>query len=1376
MASVLRTGLLNRQKNLTLAKLFLISVLQVQCLKTSEAIKPLRCLNQHTVPFPTFNTNIIHNILQYHSNIIKLSKVSLALILVYIGAVISVLCSSILDTWCNHYRALFQNTLYNKGVASNPLKLDSHKPHTNKPYLYSKAFGCYIFTAFLIILMLTSTAIAGENIVFSENFEDNTEIFSVVPGKNAMDISSVQAIGIYSFREDAGSEAEEFNYSSNLTAINDSNDIHLSVYDNGTGNANMWMVNVNGTTQYYVGVDSSGIGVCPSANLTNICYRIGASKYSSNIPRTAAGWRNINLSYNGSYITGYVDDNKVFSASETGNIYWIRLGTMWAPVATIAYFDDIYIFSNTSTPSNNYIIYNNKTLNDSTAFLVSPLENLNFSVNYTDDASWVWYINKTNQNNNADYLNFQVPQCNAGDDPSGCIWEVRAEATNATATTVVEWDISSLSTAQAPDTHDSFRDGAYNGRAGVDMWGRNRTNWTSVDSVVNMSWKTARAKNGTTNEPSTLSVNPNWDSTFGTVQFKFRPSNMGNVYATGNNGVRLYAGDGTNFWLLNYAHDNDNHRWLYGSLFNAGGDLGTNGFNLAYDNLVMNGVNIQIWNPPYYGTSWHTIRVVYRPDYTISVFYDGRLMKESFGMYDLLSSVDRLNFTVSSGDGAHPMEFDDVEIYNGRYYNMALNAAYGDVTLRMRTNTSFTNNSGILISGDINLSEINSSINNLTLFEYITSNRTAIISTNLTIDNGAILTMENETLKFNTTANGNLFFGVRNGASLNFSNSTVDTTTDYNFVWHFTNEFDTMWLPYNDLSGSDSGVDKQFRGSIVFDRVTINNSGNFYVVNPVRLYLNNSKFTNLVDTSYTVPSDTFDYLKNIHGSKHAFTLRSENMIQAYSFDNVTFTGKLGGENVTFLSGGSRWYHDIKNSNFSNTELIVSRGRYVISSATETACNIKNITTTVRPINTYFPSSIVYGVLRSNFTNSSIVPYYYLDVLVQYSNGTPVPNANITIINNVNSNYLPQSVLYNYTWTHLLDENARTFPTEVLGSQCTSSYGVNDMSYPKRVENNLTAVQTDSTGHTALPNQSNAVMLAAYFKNATEQTNFTYNIFVNVAGYAEQTKTVTVDDTWYRADPSTYQNTTTFVFSESNNTYPPPPPTNLSNKTGNFWVNHTWEPGAGNVTNSYNVSVNGTWTNGSTSTYSNNSVGAHGYSNIIVRAYNSSGGGSLDSETFNKSIEILAYDNLWQGSVTSFGQTITAPVGMRNIHNISIFSNLSGVSNPTARMWDSPSKNTLYEETTIAENNVNQWNNYTFSSLVAVNPGGSYFIEYNATWAWIDNTNSYSGGIQYVNGNPQSGRDTPMVVYNSSFLTANITAPDLVTTQTYEDDVEWIIIE
>ena len=78
--------------------------------------------------------------------------------------------------------------------------------------------------------------------------------------------------------------------------------------------------------------------------------------------------------------------------------------------------------------------------------------------------------------------------------------------------------------------------------------------------------------------------------------------------------------------------------------------------------------------------------------------------------------------------------------------------------------------------------------------------------------------------------------------------------------------------------------------------------------------------------------------------------------------------------------------------------------------------------------------------------------------------------------------------------------------------------------------------------------------------------------------------------------------------------PPPTPVNLSHEIGTFWVNHTWEAGSGPTpTDSYNVSVNGTWHNGTTNTYFNNTLSDYGdWSNISVYAFSNTYGLSYSS--------------------------------------------------------------------------------------------------------------------------------------------------------------------
>ena len=77
---------------------------------------------------------------------------------------------------------------------------------------------------------------------------------------------------------------------------------------------------------------------------------------------------------------------------------------------------------------------------------------------------------------------------------------------------------------------------------------------------------------------------------------------------------------------------------------------------------------------------------------------------------------------------------------------------------------------------------------------------------------------------------------------------------------------------------------------------------------------------------------------------------------------------------------------------------------------------------------------------------------------------------------------------------------------------------------------------------------------------------------------------------------------------------PPAPVELNNDTGEYWVNYTWSedtnhPDNNNVTDSFNVSMNGMWYNG-TATFLHKSVGPGGWANIEVWAYNATGNGNM----------------------------------------------------------------------------------------------------------------------------------------------------------------------
>jgi C1A family cysteine protease len=89
---------------------------------------------------------------------------------------------------------------------------------------------------------------------------------------------------------------------------------------------------------------------------------------------------------------------------------------------------------------------------------------------------------------------------------------------------------------------------------------------------------------------------------------------------------------------------------------------------------------------------------------------------------------------------------------------------------------------------------------------------------------------------------------------------------------------------------------------------------------------------------------------------------------------------------------------------------------------------------------------------------------------------------------------------------------------------------------------------------------------------------------------------------------------------------PPAPVGLDNDTGDYWVNYTWSKELGdpvddnvNVTDSFNVSMNGTWYNG-TATFLNKSVGPGGWANITVWAYNATGNGNMSVDDVSADVQ------------------------------------------------------------------------------------------------------------------------------------------------------------
>lgn len=82
-----------------------------------------------------------------------------------------------------------------------------------------------------------------------------------------------------------------------------------------------------------------------------------------------------------------------------------------------------------------------------------------------------------------------------------------------------------------------------------------------------------------------------------------------------------------------------------------------------------------------------------------------------------------------------------------------------------------------------------------------------------------------------------------------------------------------------------------------------------------------------------------------------------------------------------------------------------------------------------------------------------------------------------------------------------------------------------------------------------------------------------------------------------------------------NAAPAPDPTSLSSDLSTSGhVKWSWSAGSGNVTDSYNVSVNDIWYNTTTASYYDHNIGVGETSTIIIYAYNNTDGISAGNVT------------------------------------------------------------------------------------------------------------------------------------------------------------------
>jgi len=205
------------------------------------------------------------------------------------------------------------------------------------------------------------------------------------------------------------------------------------------------------------------------------------------------------------------------------------------------------------------------------------------------------------------------------------------------------------------------------------------------------------------------------------------------------------------------------------------------------------------------------------------------------------------------------------------------------------------------------------------------------------------------------------------------------------------------------------------------------------------------------------------------------------------------------------------------------------------------------------------------------------------------------------------------------------------------------------------------------------------------------------------------------------------------------------PTGLSHTKGVFWVNHTWSVGTGHVTDSYNVSINGTWYNGTTNTYYNNTLTTYGdWSNITVYAYNDTYGLSAGyvSEDVQLPYPVPAvptgasstWDYYWVNHTWTEGSSYGIWCGDTDSYNVSI--------NGT---WHNSTTNTYYNNTGLSSHGWSNASIYAFNNTAGINETHIY----TSDWSGWEGENVY---VDYDASDLDS--DTPTFSCNRTDLFAD----------------------
>lgn len=733
--------------------------------------------------------------------------------------------------------------------------------------------------------------------------------------------------------------------------------------------------------------------------------------------------------------------------------------------------------------------FSNNYTSDSDKMFNCTQTTIQFNISVADTTNITWYNDKTitTGDNGSLIHNYTVSDTD--------IHEIRAETDNGTSTDVVEWVITNKSLSDAPYIFDYFTDKKYKARTDTDPWGRSLPNWTEgASNNKNFDISNSFLYLVSDGGYNVAQVYTNSSMKYGTWILWER------VNATGvsvSNTLRQFdVLENTSTTGYGHYHSLDGHNYFNAPL----GDGGVKTTLYEYMSLAGVGENyadVPVWED----SSWNEFKIIHEQDGNWYLFKNDVFVDQSYENSDLTDVSDRvvikeqMNIPLDHAAAGQWFEIDMIQAYRNEYLFPSQNISYGYFISDRWTGSQgpFYFWAIKIIGRDITLADINSSLDNQSLFSYNDTTKIATLHTGIYLESGASMLIEDSTLNINTST-GMKIFNVRNGAELIINNSEIDTTSDTSFRWQFPSAYDVIITDY--------GLQKKFNGIVEIRNSTINNTCYFNIHSGDRTIIEDSIFSNVRACN--------PHGNNIYSMSFMNWFKTEN----FTFDNITVTSKTDEIDLKFIDGDCFGEVNIYNSNLSDVNLDV---RY----STDDLYRATPHTKTVNLINTLYNNI-------SQTTNTILRKWYYFEFNITDSYGN---NPTDTAYVHIDGNITPRKNKVNTEWTSSLDEGYNHHDIGFLklvqanfSNNLDLSNGVN-VQYPATesiyIASEINGTQQEYSMYVYTNTTATTQLLGDSLKYGIHDTYTvsTDGSVVSELGNEYAVVTITPNSTWYRSNYS-----------------------------------------------------------------------------------------------------------------------------------------------------------------------------------------------------------------------------------------------------------------